>query len=108
MASGKFDVRPESLSSAAQRFARSSDELARAIQTLQAKTLGAGSPWGHDELGSIFAEAYVECSSLGLQAMAHLADQLGGIAEGLQAMSQNLTATDQAGQSTFDQAASGL
>ena len=108
MASGKFDIRPDSLLAAAQKFESSAEEMAQAIQTLQAKVLGAGSPWGHDELGSVFAEAYTECSVMGLQAMAHLADQLASIAEGLNSMGQNLTATDQSGKAVFDQTASGL
>jgi uncharacterized protein YukE len=108
MGSGKLDIRPDSLLAAAARFDRSSQDLARAIETLQARVLGAGTPWGRDELGSVFAEAYVECSDLGLQAMAHLAGQLAGIAEGLQAMGQNLTTAEGAGQSAFDQTASGL
>jgi hypothetical protein len=40
--------------------------------------------------------------------MQHLAEQLASISEGLQAMGQNLTAADQAGQTTFDQMRSGL
>jgi uncharacterized protein YukE len=108
MGSGKFDIRPDSLLAAAAKFDRSAQDLARAIEALQARVLGAGSPWGRDELGSIFAEAYVECSDAGLQAMAHLAGQLGSIAEGLQAMGQNLADADQAGVATFDQTASGL
>lgn len=108
MGSGQFDIRPESLLGAAQKFGRSSDELAQAVEALQAKVLGAGTPWGRDELGSIFAEAYVEVSGVGLQAMQHLADQLASIADGLQAMGQNLTAADDSGKSVFDQTASGL
>jgi uncharacterized protein YukE len=108
MGSGQFNIRPESLLAASQRFERSSEELAQVIQTLQSKVLGAGSPWGHDEMGSVFAEAYTECSGVGLQAMQHLAEQLASIAEGLQAMGHNLTSTDQAGQTAFDQTRSGL
>lgn len=108
MGSGKFNIRPESLLGASRQFQRSSDELAQAIQTLQARILGAGSPWGRDEMGSIFAEAYTECTAMGLQAMKHLSDQLSTIAEGLQAMEHNLTSADQAGQTTFDQTGAGL
>jgi uncharacterized protein YukE len=108
MGSGKFNIRPESLLGASRQFQRSSDELAQAIQALQARVLGAGSPWGRDEMGSIFAEAYTECSAMGLQAMQHLSDQLSTIAEGLQAMEQNLTSADQAGQTAFDQTGAGL
>ena len=108
MSSGQFRIRPESLTGASAQFQRSSDELAQAIQTLQAKVLGAGSPWGRDEIGSVFAEAYAECSSMGLQAMQHLADQLASIAEGLQHMGQNVESADQAGQTAFDQIRSGL
>lgn len=102
MSSGKFDIRPDSLLSAASKFDRSSQDLEQAIQTLQARVLGTGMPWGRDELGSLFAEAYVECSDLGLQAMVHLAGQLGSIAEGLQAMGQNLSTADAAGKAMFD------
>jgi uncharacterized protein YukE len=108
MGSGKFNVRPESLLGASRQFQRSSDELAQAIQKLQARVLGGGSPWGRDEMGSIFAEAYTECSAMGLQAMQHLADQLSTIAEGLQAMKQNLSAAEEAGQTTFDETGAGL
>lgn len=108
MGSGQFDIRPESLLGAAQKFGRSSDELAQAVQALEARVLGAGTPWGRDELGSIFAEAYVEVSGVGLQAMAHLADQLASIAEGLQQMGRNLDTADQAGQTTFEQIQSSL
>ncbi|HAC45283.1 MAG TPA: hypothetical protein DCF65_04360, partial [Chloroflexi bacterium] len=61
-----------------------------------------------DEIGSVFAEAYAECSAMGLQAMQHLADQLASIAEGLQQMGQNVESADQAGQTAFDQIRSGL
>src|SRR6266851_2056763 len=108
MSSGQLRIRPESLLAASNRFQRSGDELAQAIQTLQANVLGAGSPWGHDEIGSVFADAYAECSSMGLQAMQHLADQLASIGEGLQQMGQNVESADQAGQTAFDQIRSGL
>jgi uncharacterized protein YukE len=103
MGSRQFNIRPATLANAAQRFQNSSQELERAIQTLQGRVLGAGSPWGRDEMGSIFAEAYTECSTMGLQAMEHLAGQLGSISEALQQMGQNLEAADQSGQTTFDQ-----
>ena len=105
---GQFRIRPESLTAAASQFQGFSDELTQAIETLQAKVLGAGSPWGQDEMGSIFAEAYTECSAMGLQAMQHLAAQLASIAEGLQSMGQNLDSAEQAGQTTFEQIQSSL
>ena len=108
MGSGQFNIRPESLLSASRQFERSREDLAQALATLQAKVLGAGSPWGHDEMGTIFAEAYTECSTMGLQAMAHLVEQLGGVADGLQWMGQNVETTDQAHQTAFDQAQSKL
>src|SRR4029077_2789893 len=108
MGSGRFDIRPDSLLAAAAKFDRPAQDLAQAIEALQSRVLGSGSPWGKDELGSIFAEAYVECSDVGRQAMEHLAEQLGSIAVGLQTMGQNLTNADQAGTAMFDQTASGL
>lgn len=108
MGSGQFNIRPESLAAASRRFQSSSEELAQAIETLQARVLGAGSPWGRDEIGSVFAEAYAECSTIGMQAMEHLAGQLAGIAEALQQMGQNLESADQAGQNAFDQFRSNL
>ena len=80
----------------------------QAIETLQARVLGAGSPWGRDEMGSIFAEAYVECSAMGLQSMQHLAEQLASIAEGLQSMGQNLESADTSAQTTLEQIQSNL
>jgi uncharacterized protein YukE len=108
MGTGQFNIRPESLAGASRRFRSSSEDLDRAIQSLQARVLGAGSPWGHDEIGSVFAEAYTECSTMGLQAMQHLATQLGSIAEALLQMGQNLESADQAGQNAFDQFRSNL
>jgi len=104
MGSREFNIRPDTLARASQQFLNSSDELAQAIQTLQAKVLGTGgSPWGQDELGSLFAETYTAVSGTGLQAMQHLASQLASIAEGLQQMGQNLESADQTNETTFDQ-----
>lgn len=103
MGSRQFNIRPATLVNAAQRFESSSQELEQAIQTLQARVLGTNSPWGRDELGSVFAEAYTECSNMGLRAMLHLSGQLSSISEALQQMGQNLESADQAGQTTFDQ-----
>lgn len=108
MDSKQFNIRPATLADAAQRFQTSGEELERAIQTLQSRVLGAGSPWGRDEIGSLFAEAYTECSTVGLQAMQHLAGQLSSIAEALQQMGQNVESADQDGQSAFDQIRSNL
>src|SRR5712692_8642537 len=107
MASGQFRIRPESLIGASEQFQRSSAELAQAIQTLQAKVLGAGSPWGRDEIGSVFAEAYAECSSMGLQAMQHLADQLASIADGLKHMCHYVYSADKPGHTADDHIRSG-
>lgn len=108
MGTGQFNIRPESLAGASRRFQSSSEELEHAIETLQAKVLGAGSPWGRDEIGSVFAEAYTECSTMGLQAMQHLATQMASIADALQQMGRNLESADQANQTTFDKFRSNL
>jgi uncharacterized protein YukE len=103
MDSKQFNIWPATLADAAQRFQNSSEELEHAIQTLQNRVLGAGSPWGRNEIGSVFAEAYAECSTMGLQAMQHLAGQLTSIAEAIQQIGQNIESTDLAAQTGFDQ-----
>ena len=98
-----FDVSPSSLAAASQRMQRCGEELATAAQALRVRLLGAGSPWGHDEAGTMFGQLYTECTGLGLESLAHLGELLGSIAMDLGQMSENMQATDQAKASQFDQ-----
>ncbi len=92
--SGDFRISPESLDAAAQGMLQCGEDFAAAVETLQARVLGAGSPWGDDETGSMFGEIYTECTSLGLHALDHVAQLLGGVGVGLGQMSENVQAGD--------------
>lgn len=47
-----------SLESASRGLARSVDDHEVAVQKLQSGVLGAGSPWGSDEVGALSSDAY--------------------------------------------------
>jgi uncharacterized protein YukE len=101
---GEFEIDPDVLRSASEAMQRYTDEFARSVQTLSARTTGAGSPWGADEMGSLFGMAYTEASQLGFQALSHLADVLGGMAEALGKVGEVIEAADKGQGQTFDQA----
>jgi hypothetical protein len=98
---GQFEIVPESLVSASDGLARSADDHAAAVQKLQSSVLGAGSPWGSDEIGSMFGAAYEEVSRLGIEALNALTEGMRGTADGLQAMARNTRQTDQDSAAAF-------
>src|SRR5579859_2660807 len=99
---GDFSIDPKSLDAAALRMQRCSDDFAAAVQKLSGRVLGAGSPWGNDPMGTIFAEAYTECTGAGLQALAHLGDVMGSVAVGLAKMAESTRVTDQSASTAMD------
>lgn len=90
-----FEIIPGSLESASAGLNRSADDHAVAVQQLQSRILGAGSPWGSDEIGSMFGPVYEEVSQLGIQALTTLTEGMRGTAEGLAAMARTTQQTDQ-------------
>jgi uncharacterized protein YukE len=98
-----FRVSPDSLLTAAQQTQRCADDLKAATEKLRSRVLGAGSPWGGDEMGTVFAAAYTECTHLGLEVLSDLSQHLEGMAASLAQMSENTQATDEANAAGFDQ-----
>ena len=100
---GQFRVSPDSLLAAAQQTQRSADDLAAATEKLRSRVLGGGSPWGGDEMGTVFAAAYTQGTQLGLEVLNELAQHLAEMAASLAQMSQNTQATDEANAAGFKQ-----
>jgi uncharacterized protein YukE len=100
---GAFRVSPDSLLAAAEQTQRAADHLAAATEKLRSKVLGAGSPWGGDEMGTVFAAAYTEGTQLGLEVLGDLAQHLQDMSAGLAQMSENTQATDDANAAGFNQ-----
>ncbi|MGH3874405.1 MAG: hypothetical protein ACRDSR_23375 [Pseudonocardiaceae bacterium] len=98
----QFDIVPESLTSASKSLTQSADDHAAAVQKLQSRILGAGSPWGSDEIGSMFGEAYNEVSKLGIEALTALTEGVRGTADGLQAMAHNTQQSDRDAAAGFE------
>jgi uncharacterized protein YukE len=101
--SGGFRVSPDSLLTAAQRTQRAAEDLAAATEKLRSRVLGGGSPWGGDEMGTVFASAYTEGTQLGLEVLGDLAQHLEEMATRLAQMSENTQAADDANAAGFDQ-----
>ncbi|HAC45008.1 MAG TPA: hypothetical protein DCF65_02965 [Chloroflexi bacterium] len=101
--SGGFRVSPDSLKTAAQRTQRAAEDLAAATEKLRSRVLGAGSPWGGDEMGTVFASAYTEGTQLGLEVLGDLAQHLEEMATSLAQMSENTKAADDANAAGFKQ-----
>jgi WXG100 family type VII secretion target len=85
-----------SLAVSARQMRSCGEEFAAAANRLHSQVLGAGSPWGQDEAGSLFGGIYTECTAMGLQALAHLGQLLGSVATSLDHMSRNVDRADQA------------
>jgi uncharacterized protein YukE len=100
---GEFRVSPESLLAAAQQTQRLAEDLAAATEKLRSRVLGAGSPWGGDEMGTMFAAAYTQGTQLGLEVLNDLAQHLAEMAGSLAQMSENTKATDEANAAGFKQ-----
>jgi uncharacterized protein YukE len=100
---GAFRVSPDSLLAAAEQTQRAADHLAAATEKLRSKVLGAGSPWGGDEMGTVFAAAYTEGTQLGLEVLGDLAQHLQDMSASLAQMSENTQATDDANAAGFNQ-----
>jgi uncharacterized protein YukE len=100
---GQFRVSPDSVLAAAQQTQRSAEDLAAATEKLRSRVLGAGSPWGGDEMGTVFASAYTQGTQLGLEVLNELAQHLAEMAASLAQMSQNTQATDEANAAGFKQ-----
>ncbi len=100
---GKIDIDPDSLRAASQRMQRCADALTTSVGKLASNVTGAGSPWGSDEMGSLFGAAYTQATQLGLRALNHLGTELGGAADAIMKIGVAMEATDQAQAQTFNE-----
>src|SRR5229473_6999884 len=100
---GDFRISPDALLAAGQRTQRAAEDLAAATEKLRSRVLGGGSPWGGDEMGTVFAAAYTQGTQLGLEVLNELAQHLAEMAASLAQMSQNTQATDEANAAGFKQ-----
>jgi uncharacterized protein YukE len=100
---GEFRSSPESLRAASRQTHKYAQDLAAAAERLRSKVLGAGSPWGGDEMGSVFAAAYTEGTQLGLSVLTELGQHLEDMATSLAQMAENTQATDEANATGFKQ-----
>jgi uncharacterized protein YukE len=100
---GDFRISPDALLAAGQRTQRAAEDLAAATERLRSRVLGAGSPWGGDEMGTVFASVYTEGTQLGLEVLNDLAQHLAEMAASLAQMSENTKATDEANAAGFKQ-----
>jgi uncharacterized protein YukE len=100
---GNFRISPESLRAASQQTRTHAQDLTAAAEKLRSRVLGAGSPWGADEMGTVFATAYTECTQMGLVVLTDLGRHLEEMATSLAQMSDNTQATDEANAAGFNQ-----
>jgi uncharacterized protein YukE len=98
-----FRISPEALQAASQSTLKCAEDLAVATEKLRSKVLGAGSPWGADEMGTVFAAAYTECTQLGLGVLSDLGQHLAEMATSLAQMAENTQAADEANAAGFKQ-----
>jgi uncharacterized protein YukE len=99
---GDFRISPQSMRTGAQGMQRAAEDLRSAVVRLQGQVEGAGSPWGADELGSVFGETYTVVTQNGLQALAHLGDVLESVAAGLAREAENTQTTDERAAAAMD------
>lgn len=100
---GEFRIGPGSLRAASQQTRRYAQDLTAAAEKLRSKVLGAGSPWGGDEMGTTFAAAYTECTQMGLGVLSELGQHLEEMATSLAKMADSTQATDEANAAGFKQ-----
>jgi uncharacterized protein YukE len=100
---GELRTSPLSLRTASRKTHKHAQDLAAAADKLRSKVLGAGSPWGGDEMGTVFASAYTEGTQLGLSVLSELAQHLEEMATSLAQMADNTQAADEANAAGFKQ-----
>ena len=100
---GDFRISPESLRAASVQTRRHAQDLSAATEKLRSRVLGAGSPWGSDEMGTVFATAYTECTLMGLGVLTDMGLHLEEMASSLAQMSDNTQSTDEANAAGFKQ-----
>lgn len=70
-------------------------DLSQAVGRLRADVTGAGSPWGSDEFGTVFAAAYTSVTNLALDKYEELATRLTEAGDDLRIAADDVEGTDQ-------------
>ncbi len=92
------------LQRAGARLADNASRLTEAVDQLAARAEGAGSPWGGDEFGTVFAVAYTAVTTQALDRFGALAARLGELGDAFQTMAANLGDADDDSTARLDNA----
>ncbi|GCD47922.1 WXG100 family type VII secretion target [Streptomyces paromomycinus] len=101
MAGDGFDVDTDQLKSAAPRFHREADALAKATARLKGSLDGLGSPWGNDEQGQKFQHMYAPHREQIEKAVQALVKGLESISKAMKDMADNHEEADRSSSSSF-------
>ncbi|KOT61249.1 hypothetical protein ADK43_12575 [Streptomyces rimosus subsp. rimosus] len=96
-----FDIDTDQLKSAAPRFHREADALAKATQKLKGSLDGLGSPWGNDEQGQKFQRVYAPHREQIEKATQALVKGLESISKSMKDMADNHEEADRSSSSGF-------
>lgn len=96
-----FTVEPESLTTSAQNLQTVAESLNSAVTDVST-TLGANSPWGGDDAGTLFGMAYVALLGHALEAMQSHVEKVFVSAQGVMSMAQTYGEAEQGLKRSFD------
>ncbi|MEV5595688.1 WXG100 family type VII secretion target [Streptomyces sp. NPDC052496] len=102
MAGDGFDVDTDQLKSAAPRFHREADALAKATAKLKGSLDGLGAPWGDDEQGQKFQHMYAPHRTQIEKAAQALVKGLESISKAMKDMADNHEEADRSSATGFD------
>lgn len=91
----------ESLTRAGGELARAAEQIDGALSRLRTGLEQQGEPWGNDEVGAPFAQAYTAVMRQAFTAIASYRDQVGYAAERLPAAAERLRAAEAENKSEF-------
>lgn len=91
-----LDFDPDHVRQCGTKISDGGADLSRAAGRLRADVTGAGSPWGGDEFGTVFAAAYTSVTDLALDKYEELATRLTEAGDDLRIMADDVEGTDRA------------
>ena len=94
MGVGGTEADPAQIRDAGHGIELSAQELAAAIQALQAELAGHGAPWGDDDIGSLIGGVYQAIVEIAMECLGMNAEDIAGFAEGVQAMAATYEKTE--------------
>jgi len=108
MTSGELLFDGAALMSAAQEINAAGESLATDLDGLSSTVSGSGNPWGADEPGSAFGQAYALVLGHALETLGSHVQLLATAAQGLVAWAETTTAAEQANTAGIEQIGSQL